>query len=181
VITVENLAHICKTTPTAVVSKFVSPLNSTIEEFEIVRVPEFLAQIIHESEEFNFTREIWGPTAAQKGYDTRADLGNTKPEAIAIAKSQGMPVGRYFCGVGLIQTTGYDNYLKISKHFDLPIEAVRDWMQSNEGACRSAGYFWKSHNCDSFADFEKLTRVINGGVNGLASRYAYLGRAKETV
>lgn len=29
----------------------------------------FLAQIAHESGEMRYTREIWGPTATQKGYD----------------------------------------------------------------------------------------------------------------
>ena len=44
------------------------------------RTVAFLAQLMHESGEFRYDREIWGPTPAQARYDTRADLGNT-PEA----------------------------------------------------------------------------------------------------
>jgi len=64
-------------------------LNAAMAEFEInspLRAAMFIAQLAHESGRFLYTREIWGPTKAQAGYDARADLGNTKPEAIAIAK-----------------------------------------------------------------------------------------------
>lgn len=44
------------------------------------RAVRFLAQLLHESGSFRHDRELWGPTPAQKRYDTRTVLGNT-PEA----------------------------------------------------------------------------------------------------
>ncbi len=35
------------------------------------RVVQYLAQLMHESGDFRFDREIWGPTPAQARYDTR--------------------------------------------------------------------------------------------------------------
>jgi putative chitinase len=41
------------------------------------RLAQYLAQLLHESAAFNYDRELWGPTAAQKRYEGRKDLGNT--------------------------------------------------------------------------------------------------------
>ena len=41
------------------------------------RLTQYFAQLMHESGDFRYDREIWGPTAAQQRYDTRTDLGNT--------------------------------------------------------------------------------------------------------
>ncbi|PND23933.1 hypothetical protein CN933_29770 [Sinorhizobium sp. M4_45] len=40
------------------------------------RLAQYLAQLMHESGDFRYDREIWGPTPAQQRYDTRTDLGN---------------------------------------------------------------------------------------------------------
>ena len=44
------------------------------------RLAAFISQVGHESMGFVYDAEVWGPTPAQKRYDTRTDLGNT-PEA----------------------------------------------------------------------------------------------------
>ena len=42
------------------------------------RYVHYFAQLMHESGAFRYDKEIWGPTPAQKRYDTRTDLGNTR-------------------------------------------------------------------------------------------------------
>ena len=42
------------------------------------RLVAYLAQLGHESHDFIYDREVWGPTPAQKRYDTRTDLGKSR-------------------------------------------------------------------------------------------------------
>ena len=64
----------------------------------------FMAQTSHESDSFNTLREYWGPTAAQRGYEGRSDLGNNQPGD-----------GKRFMGRGYIQITGRANYRDFGK------------------------------------------------------------------
>nr|WP_234835981.1 hypothetical protein [Sinorhizobium meliloti] len=56
---------------------------------------------MHESGDFRYDREIWGPTPAQQRYDARTDLGNT-PERDGD--------GYLYRGRTGMQLTGKDNY-----------------------------------------------------------------------
>lgn len=47
-------------------------------------------------------------------------------------------------------------------------------------AALSAAWFWASHGLNEVADtgdFEKVTKIINGGLNGQADRLARLAQA----
>lgn len=137
---------------------------------------QFFAQILHESGDFRFDREIWGPTPAQERYDTRTDLGNTP------AKDGD---GYLYRGRTGMQLTGRANY-----------QQFRDW-------CRGRGYnppdfvaypdkvntdpweglvplwYWHTRDLNKWAnqgDIETITRKINGGKNGLADRMDRYGR-----
>ena len=145
-------------------------------EFDIVgpvRIAAFLAQVGHESGGFVWTREIWGPTAAQKRYEGRSDLGNTKPGD-----------GFLFRGRGLIQITGRDNYQRASAGLGVDVVADPHALEGRALAARSAAWWWKTHGCNQLADggdFVALTRRINGGTNGLADRETRWERAKKAI
>lgn len=145
-------------------------------EFDIVgpvRIAAFLAQVGHESGGFVWTREIWGPTAAQKRYEGRSDLGNTKPGD-----------GFLFRGRGLIQITGRDNYQRASVGLGVDVVADPHALEGRALAARSAAWWWKTHGCNQLADggdFVALTRRINGGTNGLADRETRWERAKKAI
>lgn len=66
------------------------------------RAVQFYAQIMHESGDFRFDREIWGPTPQQARYDTRTDLGNSP----AVDGD-----GKLYMGRTAMQLTGKANYL----------------------------------------------------------------------
>ncbi|BFI57331.1 hypothetical protein KD4_12760 [Yersinia pseudotuberculosis] len=59
-----------------------------------------------------------------------------------------------------------------------------DLLLQDDYAARSAGWFWYVNNCNEYADngsFVRLTKVINGGTNGLADRQARLLVAERVL
>lgn len=142
-------------------------------EFEItapVRLAAFLAQVGHESGGFVYTREIWGPTEAQKRYEGRKDLGNTQPGD-----------GSRFRGRGLIQITGRANYEAVARAMGIDCVSRPELLERPEFAARASAWWWAAHGCNELADagdFVALTRRTNGGTNGLADRLERWERAK---
>lgn len=152
-------------------------LQQAMDEFEIntpLRETAFLAQIAHESGEFKYLEEIWGPTDAQKNYEPpskKADeLGNKEPGD-----------GKRFKGRGAIQLTGRGNYEKFGEVLDLDLITHPEWAADPQVAFRVSGAFWKLNGLNELADqqqFEKITRRINGGLTGQPERLKYYNRAK---
>jgi putative chitinase len=151
---------------------FIEPLNRTMDEFEIntpERQASFISQIGHESEQLRYTEEL----ASGRAYEGRADLGNHNPGD-----------GVKYKGRGLIQVTGKDNYICLM--MDLGIDCVEhpEIVAEVENACRSAGWFWKTHRLNELADAGDqiaVTKRINGGTNGLTDRLALFEVAKGVL
>ncbi|KSJ42362.1 glycoside hydrolase family 19 protein [Pseudomonas aeruginosa] len=155
---------------------FVPALNRAMYRYKIdspMRQAAFIAQVGHESGQLRYTREIWGPTAAQAGYEGRKDLGNTMPGD-----------GKRFMGRGLIQITGRANYVKAAAALGQPLLDQPELLEQAEWAATSAAWWWSAHGCNELADsgdFERITRTINGGLNGQAERLALWERAKRVL
>lgn len=160
---------------------YIDPLNRGAQEFEIntpARRAAWIAQLAVESGELIYTSEI----ASGVAYNNRADLGNLDPQAARIAQAAGVPVGSYWKGHGLIQITGFYNHQRVAQHFNIPIDQVATWLQSPEGAARSAAWFWGWKGLNVLADqgdFLSITKRINGGTNGLPQRMKYWEAAKR--
>jgi putative chitinase len=81
--------------------------------------------------------------------------------------------GYRFCGRGLIQLTGRDNYTKFANDLGMSLEDTVAYLETPNGAVSSAGWFWDNNKlnqyCDS-GDFVTLTKRINGGTIGLEDR-----------
>lgn len=84
-----------------------------------------LATAFHETGRFKWLREIWGPTAAQKGYEGRADLGN-------VIKGD----GKRFMGRGLVHITGRRNYLDWSSRLGIDLAAQPELAERLDIAAR---------------------------------------------
>ena len=113
-ITLKQLRAIMSHAPMSRIELFYAPLNSAMEEYAIttpLRQAAFLSQLAHESGEFKWMHEL----ASGAAYDNRKDLGNTKAEAIEIAKKHGTTPGRWWKGHGPIQVTGFNNHEKYSE------------------------------------------------------------------
>lgn len=174
-ITQQQLLHILPNARTQA-GVFVSALNTAMQHYQIVgpkRTAAFIAQIGHESGQLRYVREIWGPTAAQLGYEGREDLGNTVPGD-----------GRKYCGRGLIQITGRANYAKCGKALGLDLITHPELLELPQHAAMSAAWFWKQKGLNDLADrdqFNTITRRINGGLNGLPDRLEIWGRARAVL
>ena len=142
-----------------------------------LRVAAFAAQLAHESGEFRWMEEIWGPTAAQLRYEPPGDLarrlGNTQPGD-----------GQRFKGRGPIQITGRFNYRKYGELLGVDLSADPACAAAPEHAFATAGLFWQHNGLNELADardFVAITKRINGGTNGLADRQRYYASALEVL
>jgi len=151
---------------------FLAPLNAAMVEFGITtpaRQASFLSQVGHESGQLLYVREL----ASGQAYEGRADLGNTQ-------RGDGVR----FRGRGLLQVTGRTNYAACGKALGLDLLAQPDLIEQTVNACRSAGWFWQTRGLNALADAgdqERVTRRINGGVNGLAERLALYQAARKVL
>lgn len=135
-----------------------------------LRMAHFLAQAAHESDGFRTTVEYWGPTAQQRGYEGRSDLGNTQPGD-----------GRRYMGRGIFQLTGRDNYARYGQKLGLDLVNQPELAAEPPISFRIACHYWLAKGLNALADKDDLvgiTRRINGGENGLADRQRYYLRAR---
>jgi putative chitinase len=174
-----DLAHLQRIVPLAGsrAAKFIEPLNAAMLEFEIFtpkRQAAFIAQIAHESGSFFYVREL----ASGAAYDTgrlAERLGNT-PEDDGD--------GEFYRGRGLIQITGHRNYLLCGLALDLDLLAHPELLEQPVPACRSAAWFWHNNGLNDLADryeFQRITKRINGGLNGQAERLAFYETALRVL
>lgn len=157
-------------------AEYLPHIEAAMAEFEIntpARKAAFLAQIGHESGGLHWTVEIWGPSIAQSNYEGRADLGN-------IFTGDGFK----FRGRGLLQTTGRANYKATGNALGMDLESNPEMLAQPIAASRSAGWFWKQHGLNELADagdFMRVTRRVNGGLNGYANRVELWEAAKDVL
>lgn len=171
-LTRETLKKIYFHTTWANVDKYLPFLNKFMNEYEInnqIRIQMFLAQIGHESGELRYVEEL----ASGQAYEGRKDLGNLHPGD-----------GVMFKGRGLIQLTGRNNYSIMSKSFNVDFISNPNLLSEPEWAVRSACWFWSTKGLNSIADtgdFRRVTRIINGGYNGMTDRERIYELCKQHI
>jgi putative chitinase len=192
-ITLELLQALCPKTKKNVLEKYAVPLHEVAEYYDMYqnmnRAAAFVAQTAHESGGFNFVKENLnygapGLMKTFKKYFPTEDIANQyakQGEKIAnrvYANRMGngdeaSGDGYRFCGRGLIQLTGRNNYTKFAADLGISVEDTVAYLETPAGAVSSAGWFWDNNNlnqyCDS-NDFVTLTKRINGGTIGLEDR-----------
>ncbi|MBM3440948.1 MAG: glycoside hydrolase family 19 protein [Bacteroidetes bacterium] len=178
-------------------------LNKILPDYGIDtprRVAAFIAQCAHESGNFRFLKENLNYRAAslRKTFpkyfldDAVAATYANKPEMIAnrvYANRMGngdeaSGDGWRYCGRGLIQLTGHDNYAFFAGSLDMPIEEASQYLETFEGAVQGACFFWESNNLNQWADCDDivtLTKRINGGTIGLEDRKKHYEHAKHVL
>ena len=170
--------------------KWLEPLNNAFIKYHVTDINEkamFLAQTTHESnnykrleESFNykpkrlfevFRKRVGSLENAKKlcdeGAKSIADfvyggrLGNEKDE------------GYKYRGRGIIQLTGKNNYEYYGKKINIDLVNNPNLAKEPDTAIEIALLFWKENECGLYAkigDVKTVTKLINGGYNGLADR-----------
>lgn len=181
------------------VSQWADALTKILPDYGIdtaQRVSGFLAQCAHESagftalsENLNYRKEslrrVFGKYFAS---DTLAEQYAHKEPMIAnrvYANRMGngdeaSGDGYRYCGRGLIQLTGKDNYQAFAESVEMSVEDVPAYLATFEGAVQSACWFWETNNLNQYADkndIVTMTKRINGGTIGLEDRIKHYEHA----
>jgi putative chitinase len=164
------------------------------------RVAAFIAQCAHESAGFKFLKENLNYRAAslRKVFpkyfpdDAIAARYAGKQEMIA-NRVYGNRMGNgdeasgdgwRYCGRGLIQLTGKNNYEAFAESIETPVEEIPEYLATFEGAVQSACWFWETNNLNQWADkgdILTLTKRINGGTIGLDDRIKHYNHALHVL
>lgn len=89
--------------------------------------------------------------------------------------------GYRYRGRGLIQITGKANYAALVEQLGADVVSNPDLLTGYKLAAESAAAWWKNHGLNELADSDdvtRITRIINGGTNGLDDRKSRLTKAK---
>jgi len=178
-------------------------LQQLLPDYEIntpQRIASFLAQCAHESGEFVFIKENLNYRAATllkvfPKYFPDLALASQyagKPERIANRVyanrmgngSEESGDGYKYCGRGLIQVTGHDNYTWFAESIQVSPEEASEYMETFEGAAQSACWFWETANLNAMADrgdIKAMTKTINGGYIGLEDRISHYEHALHVL
>jgi len=178
-------------------------LCEILPDYDINTVPRmaaFLAQTAHESggykaikENLNYRAEtlmkVWPRLFPSMEV---ANQYAHKPEAIA-NRAYGGRMGNgpeasgdgyKFCGRGLIQLTGKDNYTRYAASTEQSLDEASEHLTTFEGCVQSAAWFWEANNLNQWADsgdMKTLTKRINGGDLGLADRIQHYQHALHVL
>ena len=187
----DQLKEIMPTASNLNIVKYHSYLLETMERFKKKKKKRqcaYLANIAHESGCLRYAREL----ASGAAYDNRKDLGNTEYNAITISNASGTTPGRFYKGRGLIQITGYYNYLELGKYFNQQFIYNPLLLENPKWAALSSGWFWEVNNLNEPAELQKFDTVCDiinkghktkpvGDSNGYNDRLWYYERAWATL
>ena len=154
---------------------FAPIISDVMMRYEVntnLRKAHYLAQLGHETMELHYREEI----ASGAAYEWRRDLGNTRKGDGKRFKGRGhgMLTGRY-------NYTKYDEFRGDTKKYILHPELVAE----EDFTCADTwGWFWSTKRLNEYADRDSIltvTRLVNGGYNGLEDRKRLLNLSKSAL
>lgn len=179
-------------------------IDAAMKEFGITAATDqamFIAQVGHESggfrqivESLNYTPgalvAVFGKriTRQQANALGRTTAQSARQDAIAnlvYANRLGNKAsgdGWKYRGRGLIQITGLDNYRACGAALKLDLVTKPELLELELQAARSAAWFYTSNGCMvNGADIYRVTRIINGGLNGIDDRKVRYNKARAAL
>ena len=178
-------------------------LTQCLPDYDITspqRVAAFLAQCAHESGGFRalkenlnyraetlrkvFPKYFFNEALAQQYAHNQEAIANKVYANRMGNGDEASGDGFRYCGRGLVQLTGKNNYQSFADSIQTAVEDVPAFLATFEGAVQSACWFWETNNLNRWADvgdIEKMTKIINGGVIGLADRIKHYNHALQVL
>lgn len=162
------------------VDRYLHYINKYLDVFEIntpLRASHFIAQCCHETAGFKFMKEQ-GKVNYFLKYDKGSlakMLGNTK-------KGDGWK----YRGRGFLMLTGRANYQSYqnSGYCKGDIMSNPELLEGQNGSVKSAMWWWFTHGLNELADKDdivKITKKINGDLNGIDDRKNWLNKCKKVL
>lgn len=171
-VTRERLLRLTPSANATIIAGIAERFDELADDHDVTtprRICHLLAQAAHETDGFRTLEEYGGPAYFSR-YEGRRDLGN-------IQAGDGV---RYH-GRGIFQLTGRTNYRRFGQLLGIDLEALPERAKEPETSLRVAFAYWSERAINAAADaddVERVTRLINGGRNGLVERARYLAKAK---
>ena len=171
-VTRERLLRLAPSANTTIIAGIAERFDELADDHDIAtprRICHFLAQAAHETDGFRTLEEYGGPAYFIR-YEGRRDLGNLQAGD-----------GIRYHGRGIFQLTGRSNYGRFGQLIGIDLEAQPERAKEPETSLRIAFAYWTERAINAAADaddIERVTKLINGGRNGLAERRRYLEKAK---
>ena len=166
----------------------------------VPRVAAFLAQTAHESggyraikENLNYKAEslmrVWPRNFPNmeiaRAYEKQPEKIANRAYANRMGNGdEASGDGWKFCGRGLIQLTGKDNYTRYAQSLEIGLDEASEHLTTFEGCVQSAAWFWEANNLNQWADsgdMLTLTKRINGGTLGLDDRIKHYNHALHVL
>ena len=184
-------------------------ITAAMKEFGITAAIDqamFIAQVGHESTGFTQLVESFNYSVA--GLNSFVRAGRlTQGQANSLGRRQGEPSlplerqraianlvyskrmgnngatdGWVYRGRGLIQITGLSNYRDCGNGLKVDLVAQPELLEQSSYAARSAAWFFVSKGCLKYPDdLVRVTKIINGGQNGINNRRARFLKAKSVL
>lgn len=179
--------------------EWLQPLTEVFDRYEIntpLRQAAFIGQCIHESGTFKMLRENlnYSAESLHRVWPSRfptvesAQPYHRNPDKIANKVYGGRMgngpeetgEGALYCGRGLIQLTGKDNYRMAGDALGEDLVSSPDLVCGPKYAALTAGWFWNKRGLNKEADakdYVGMTKKINGGTIGLDDRIKHINHA----
>ena len=176
----------------------ISTAINKFTDFPAEELSMFLAQVSHESNQFNSLEENLN-YSADGLHATWPKRFQDSATALPYARNPKMIANKVYAnrmgngneesgdgwgyhGRGAIQLTGKDNYIRLAAFLDKSITELTSYLLTSEGAIASAVWFWHENNISKISSSVLLTtKAINGGTIGLDERTANFNRIKSIL